>query len=265
MSRIILLICAAAVGVLLTVAGLAFYFNNRQATLLTQAPGHGTEFILEVEHSKTSAGTQELSILQEAIRRRAARVDVKIFWEPISNSQVRVVAALRNPGDAQRIQDLLFSQGALAFRLVHQESDRLIQNGEAPPGYEMLKREVLNPPRPMYLEQVLVKTETESGLSGSLIKSAMVMRGDRGEPQIGFTMQPEAAAAFAKVTGDNLGRRLAIVLDGKLYSAPVIQSPITGGRGQITGQFSSAEALELAATIETPLPVAVRVVASKSF
>ncbi len=265
MTRIILMIGAAAVGVLLTAAGLAFYFNHRQARLLTQAPEHGTAFILEVGSSKTSAGTNELPILQEAIRRRAARVGVRVYWETVSNAQVRVVAALRNPGDSQKVQSLLFSQGVLAFRLVHPESDRLIQNGEVPPGYEILKREVLSPPRPVYLERVLVKTETELGLSGNLIEHAMVLRGNRGEPEIAFTMQPEAAAAFAKVTADNIGRRLAIVLDGKLYSAPVIQSPITGGRGQITGQFTSSEALELAGAIETPLPVAVRVVEAKSF
>lgn len=265
MGRIILMVCAALVGAVLLVAGITFYFNHREAALLTQAPDHGTEFILEVEHSKASAGTNEHSLLREAIRSRASRVGVRVYWEPISNSQVRVVAALRNPGDSQKVQSLLFRQGVLEFRLVHQDSERLIQNGEVPAGYMILKREILSPPRLMNFEQVLVKTEPEPGLGGSLIKSAMVMRGNRDEPQINFTMQPEAAAAFAKVTTDNIGRRLAIVLDGKLYLAPVIPSPITAGHGQITGQFSSSEALELAGAIETPLPVAVRVVESKSY
>jgi preprotein translocase subunit SecD len=265
MNRIILLICAALVGAFLLVAGFALYSKHPEAALLTQAPDHGTAFILEVDYSKTGAGTNELSILQEAIRRRAARVGVKIFWEPISNSQVRVVAALQKPGDAQQVQRLLFRQGVLTLRLVHEESDRLIRSGDVPPGYEILKREILSPPRPMYLEQVIVKIEAESGLSGNLIKHAMVVRGHFGEPQINFTMQPEAAAAFAKVTADNIGRRLAIVLDGKPYSAPVINSPITTGQGQITGQFTSSEALELAGAFETPLPVAVRVVESNTF
>src|SRR5205823_6911161 len=60
-------------------------------------------------------------------------------------------------------------------------------------------------------------------------------------------------AKFGEITRENVGRRLAIVLDGALYSAPVIRSPIETGRGQITGQFDQKEASELANALENPL------------
>jgi preprotein translocase subunit SecD len=93
----------------------------------------------------------------------------------------------------------------------------------------------------------------------------MFVRGQLDEPQISFIMRPEAAAAFGKVTSENIGRGLAIILDGKLYSAPRIQSPITTGNAQISGQFTMEEAFTLAAAMDTPLPLSVKVVESRTY
>ena len=61
------------------------------------------------------------------------------------------------------------------------------------------------------------------------------MRGNMNDPQISFRFDGEGAAAFAKVTSENIGRQLAIILDGELNSAPVIKSAITEGSGVISG------------------------------
>ena len=68
-----------------------------------------------------------------------------------------------------------------------------------------------------------------------------------------MTFNQEGAAIFGRVTAANVGRQLAIVLDGELQSAPVIQDAITGGRAQITGNFSLLEAQRLASVLENPL------------
>lgn len=59
----------------------------------------------------------------------------------------------------------------------------------------------------------------------------------------------EGKELFAAITKENINKRLAIVLDGRAYSAPVIRSEINGGKAQITGSFSEQEAAELAAKI----------------
>ena len=81
------------------------------------------------------------------------------------------------------------------------------------------------------------------------LKSAAVAKGLKSQPQIDFSLTPDGKERFAKITGQNIGRRLAIVIDGQLITAPTIQSPITGGQGQITGSFTRQEARDLAAKI----------------
>jgi preprotein translocase subunit SecD len=67
-----------------------------------------------------------------------------------------------------------------------------------------------------------------------------------GEPVISFTMTSSSARAFAELTGRNVGRKAAILIDGRMVSAPVIREPILGGSGQVSGHFSPEEAREIA-------------------
>ena len=86
-------------------------------------------------------------------------------------------------------------------------------------------------------------------LDQTALKSAIASRSRQNYWQVDFSLTPEGTKRFAEVTGQNLGKRLAIVIDGRLITAPVIQSPITGGRGQITGNFTKQEAKNLAAKL----------------
>ena len=99
-----------------------------------------------------------------------------------------------------------------------------------PPGYEILKRKERQSDGTERIESLIVKKKPERNLTGSAIKSTMVVRGNLGEPQIDFTLNDEGAKTFGEITRENIGRRLAIVLDGELYSAPVIQGAIETGR-----------------------------------
>jgi SecD/SecF fusion protein len=85
----------------------------------------------------------------------------------------------------------------------------------------------------------------------------MAVRGTVGDPEVEFTLNDEGARRFAEITRNNVGRRLAIVLDHELYSAPRINGEIPTGRGEITGNFSIEEAQQLANVLQNPLQVPV--------
>lgn len=265
MNRIILVICGAVVGLMVLAVSLAFYFRHQRAALLTQRPAHGISFVLEVDRSESAGSTNDLALLKQAIHKRCARAGAQLFWEPVSETRINVAVTARNPAVTNSLAHALFDHGRLELRLVHEANDQWLTNGEVPFGYELLLHQVATVSDSKPIEKLLVKKTNERGLSGNMIQSAMVTYGQLNEPQINFMMRPEAAAAFGTVTSENIGRRLAIILDGKLYSAPMIQAPITTGNGQITGQFSDAEAFALAAAMDTPLPLKVTVVESQAY
>jgi len=87
-------------------------------------------------------------------------------------------------------------------------------------------------------------------LDYTAVSSATVTRNaSSGTPEIDVEFSQEGKELFAAITKENINKRLAIVLDGHLYSAPVIRSEISGGKAQITGSFTEEEARELAAKI----------------
>jgi SecD/SecF fusion protein len=218
----------------------------------------GTSFLVEMDTNRLEnmqdAGTA-LSQAVEVLRKRVDRFGVaEPLIQPAGNN--RILIQLPGLSQAEREIAMKTIQKAefLEFRMVHEDNANLLQEGVIPPGYELLRRKERDRNGVETVESVIVKRKAE--LTGSAIKSAMVVRGNMGEPEISFTLNSDGAAAFAKITRENVGHRLAIVLDGELYSAPVIQSPIETGNGQITGGsrgFELKEAFELANVLENPL------------
>ena len=102
-------------------------------------------------------------------------------------------------------------------------------------------------------------TERLAGVTGEYISDARITFDNYGNPAVGFTFRGEGASKFGKLTEDNIGERLAIVLDGVIKSAPTIQDKITY-QGTITGTFTPDEAKDLALILRSgSLPVPVRV------
>lgn len=90
----------------------------------------------------------------------------------------------------------------------------------------------------------------EAAIGGDrLIDSRAAFDPQTGQPIVTFTFDRAGAEAFGEITRENVGRPFAIVLDGKVLSAPVIQEPILGGQGQITGQFTVDETVVLSALL----------------
>src|SRR5919198_4860302 len=111
-----------------------------------------------------------------------------------------------------------------------------------------------NPKGPVEVSRYLVKREPERGLTGKYIKNARaIFDPGTGEPQIEFSFNDEGAALFADITRENVGKHLAIILDGQIKSAPRIEGPIPGGNGVIHGSFTVEEAFDLASVLLNPL------------
>jgi protein-export membrane protein SecD len=91
----------------------------------------------------------------------------------------------------------------------------------------------------------------EAVLDGSFLSDARVGQDQFGRPVVEFSLTLEGADIFADVTKNNVGKRLAIVLDEKVRSAPVIQTEILGGKGQITGKFSQEEVNTLVSILKS--------------
>ena len=106
----------------------------------------------------------------------------------------------------------------------------------------------------------------DTGLDGRYITSAQVeYDGQTGRPMIGLVFNDEGADLFAKITKENLGRQMAIVLDGTVITAPTIQGEIIGGRAQITGQYSIQEANALVRSLKYgALPVGIELIGTQT-
>ena len=110
-------------------------------------------------------------------------------------------------------------------------------------------------PNENIFELVAIKASSRDGkapLDGGAVTDARVQYGNTGaSPEVSMTMNAEGANVWARMTKDNIGRQIAIVLDGMVYSYPNVQTEITGGSSQITGDFTLEEAEDLANVLKS--------------
>lgn len=105
----------------------------------------------------------------------------------------------------------------------------------------------------------------ETGLTGRDLESADVSFDQLGRPQISFSLNRSGQELFAEITKNNIGKQLAITLDGEVQSAPTIQSAIPGGQGQITGSYTLEEAKSFATLLNAgALPVRAEILETRS-
>ncbi len=198
----------------------------------------------------------------EVLRKRVDRLGVA---EPVIQPSGTSHILIQLPGLSQAQQNEAsnnISKAAyLEFRLVHPHSADLIKEGVVEPGYEVLNEVITHRDGTKSVEPELVEKRLANGMTGKYIKRAVVNRSPTtGEPEIDFVLDSVGAEKFGKVTTEHIGEKLAIVLDGELKCAPVIQSAITGGSGQITmGSGDYAEAQSIANVLENPLETPVQI------
>ncbi|HZQ46348.1 MAG TPA: hypothetical protein VFC07_05000, partial [Verrucomicrobiae bacterium] len=217
----------------------------------------GSEFVIELQTNSTAGNTnmteeasqqQALSQAIDVISRRINKFGVA---EPViqPESGNRILIQLPGLSDAERdeARRTISTVAYLEFKLVLSNSDESVLQNEFQPGYEFLKyphkandgRDV-----PGYL------VSRAAVMTGDSIVAAFLERNSVGQANIGFKMNSSGADKFAEITRENVGRQLAIVLDGVLKSAPVIRGEIPGGSGVIEGNFTDEEAIKLANVLQ---------------
>ncbi len=178
-----------------------------------------------------------IEVAREIIRNRIDEFGVK---EPIIQIQGKDSLLIQLPGevDRDRAVKLIGQTAYLEFKLVSDDKEKLDEalKGKVPEGYELKKDEEGNS---LLLEKDPVITGKDLADAKSGFDSSMM-------PDVNITFNSKGTKKFAEVTRKNVGRRLAILLDGKVKSAPVIREPISGGSAQITGRFTVEEARDLA-------------------
>ena len=182
----------------------------------------------------------------EIVRRRIDDVGTK---EPtiLQRGEKRILVELPGLKDPERIKNLLGKTAKLNFRLVAKNeefgADKLIsETGEE---LNVSKRIVMS--------------------GENLIDAQPNFNNQSNQPTVSFTLDRLGAQKFGRTTTDNVGKRLAIVLDGKIVSAPSINEPITSGSGMISGNFSFQDATDLALLLRSgALPTPLNVVEERT-
>lgn len=173
----------------------------------------------------------------------------------------RILIQLPGIKDPKRAIELIGQTALLEFKLVDDEhSIKDALNGMIPPGDEILYQVQVDPAT--YKETkipYLIKQRTY--LTGEYLTDARVQIDSQfNEPYVSLEFDKKGARLFEQVTGANVKKRLAIILDGNVYSAPVIQEKISGGQARITGNFTTEEAHDLAIVLRAgalPAPVTI--------
>ncbi|HBO70419.1 MAG TPA: protein translocase subunit SecD, partial [Deltaproteobacteria bacterium] len=135
----------------------------------------------------------------------------------------------------------------LEFKLVDEgASVEEAMKGNIPEGDELLYQKSVDPQTGRVSKSPML-VRKRALLTGETIKTARVsFESNRGGAYVSLSFNARGAEIFDRVTAENVKRRLAIVLDDTVYSAPVIQERISGGDAQITGSFTAEEATDLA-------------------
>ena len=236
----------------------------------------GTSFLVEMDTNVllSTEGTNNVrpaseitsAALSQAIDVLRKRIDRFGVAEPVIQSAGGNRILVQLPGlsqaDRESAETQIKKKAFLEFRMVHERSDEIIKNGEPIPlGYELMKHLDQQPNNQSRVEEYVVKKKPENDLAGDIVESAMVVRGNLGEPQIDFTLTDDAAKRFGKTTRENINHRLAIILDGDLITAPSINQEINKN-GQITGNYTYEQAQSVANVLQNPLKAPLHIVYS---
>ncbi len=219
----------------------------------------GMHVVLRVDTSKVPLEARK-DALDRAIEVIRNRVDQFGVGEMSIQRQGRENIIVQLPGvtDRERALEIIGKTAHMEFKLVSDNIEDLKKaiNNEPIEGYELKYLEGERGGK----EPLLVAKD--ASLTGDLLVNAKTEFSSRGfgEPYVSLTLNAKGAQIFANVTATNVGKRLAIVLDGKVVSAPVIREAIPSGQAQISGNFSVNEANDLSVILRAgalPAPVIV--------
>ncbi len=183
---------------------------------------------------------------RETIERRVNELGVtepSIAQQGANGDQILV--QLPGVSDVERAKSIIQSTGRLELKIVEQgpspTRESLLVNGQVPPGMEIVPG-VSGAPGDSGTVYYLLRSA--AAVTGRDLRSARPTLDENNQPAVSFTLTNEGGRKFGKLTGENIGRQLAIVLDGRVQSAPRLEDRITTD-GRIHGSFTQQEAQDL--------------------
>lgn len=224
----------------------------------------GIAITLEVD--ERAAGSENPQARMEKITKAIDIIHARInsfgvsepIIRPVGTNRIEVQLPGLNTRDNPEVVDNVKKPARLDFRMVHPMMAPA-PGVDTPPGYEVMTLDYEGRRGETGVEEVFVKRIPEMG--GNMISGSFARPDLYGKPEVILQFTAEGKKRFAEVTraiaeggrqGGRLGR-LAIVLDGKLYSAPTVREEINSDSAQITGNFSDREAINLANVLNNPL------------
>ena len=241
----------------------------------------GSSFLVAMDTSKLDTNKVDyasgaLAQAVEVLRRRVDSIGVaEPDIRPVGDNMIMIQLPGLSEADKADAKRLVTEAAFLQFALVHKDSRTLIDrerrlaaNGVdddiTPDGYRKYALTTKDDAGNSFTSEVLVELENKYGLKGEYIKNASASRNPlTQEPMILFEFDADGGAAMYQLSSKNIGERMAIILDGKLISAPTLQSAINSN-GQITGDFTQEEATTIANALENPLKAPLDIVEEMS-
>ena len=216
----------------------------------------------ESDHIKDMAVRQAL----ETIRNRIDQFGVS---EPDIRRQGNDRILIQLPGvqDTERAKSLIGKTALLEFKLVDEDNDvNAALNGSVPRNSQILYSYDIDLETGQKTNTLPYLLKKRTLLTGANLTDARVQIDNQfNEPYVSIDFDRKGGRIFSKITEENVKRRLAIVLDNRVYSAPVIQEKISGGRARITGNFTTEEANDLAIALRAgALPAPVRILEERT-
>ena len=238
-------------------------FDFLQRKLRTEADV--STIILEMP-VKEAEEIEKLAVDQalETIRNRIDQFGVA---EPDIRRQGENRILIQLPGikDTDRAKDLIGRTALLEFKLVDDTDDvNAALKGDVPAGKEILYQ-VQQDPESGKTSKVPLLLKKRTLLTGAYLTNARVDFDQFNVPFVSISFDKKGARIFERITGENVNKRLAIVLDNTVASAPVIQEKIAGGQARITGNFTLEEAKDLAIVLRAgALPAPVKILEERT-
>ena len=201
---------------------------------------------------KESAIKQSLEIVRK-------RIDESGTKEPLIQRSGKKRILLQLPGikDPERIKELLGTTAKLTFHMVDDEDTISLKTNRAPFG-KIIVADFYNP-------EIKYLVEKKSRVGGENLVDAKASFDPQEGHAVSFRFDTTGAQKFGKATSENVGKRFAVILDGVVITAPVINTAITGGSGIITGNFSSQEAADLSVLLRAgALPAPLSIIEERS-
>lgn len=228
--------------------------------IASTTPREGGQLVSLKINDKRAIDLKKLTV-EHSLETIRNRVDQFGIAEPeiIPEGNNRILIQLPGIKDPERAKNLIGKTALLEFKIVDEENslDEALR-GKIPEG-SIIAYGTREDKSSGQKGRVPYLLKNKTLMTGASLETAKVQISDRfGEPHVSIKFNAQGAADFDRITNENVRKRLAIVLDGVVHSAPVIQERISGGQAQITGNFTMDESRDLAIVLRAgalPAPV----------